>query len=83
MHGFQRLPIRQSSGRVTDENGNPLAGATVNLTGVPTATTTTRRKWRLHIWVADGRQQLHSFCRSHWLYFQFRSGEQSPKECET
>ena len=28
-------------GRVTDENGNPLAGATVNLTGVPTATTTT------------------------------------------
>jgi hypothetical protein len=28
-------------GRVTDENGNPLSGATVNLTGVPTATTTT------------------------------------------
>ena len=28
-------------GRVSDENGNPLAGATVNLTGVPTATTTT------------------------------------------
>jgi hypothetical protein len=28
-------------GRVADENGNPLAGATVNLTGVPTATTTT------------------------------------------
>ena len=29
-------------GRVTDENGNPLAGANVNLTGVPTETTTTR-----------------------------------------
>ena len=28
-------------GRVLDENGNPLVGATVNLTGVPTATTTT------------------------------------------
>ena len=28
-------------GRVSDENGNPLPGATVNLTGVPTATTTT------------------------------------------
>ena len=28
-------------GRVSDENGNPLVGATVNLTGVPTATTTT------------------------------------------
>ena len=28
-------------GRVSDENGNPLQGATVNLTGVPTATTTT------------------------------------------
>jgi Calx-beta domain/Carboxypeptidase regulatory-like domain/Beta-propeller repeat len=28
-------------GRVSDENGNPLSGAVVNLTGVPTATTTT------------------------------------------
>jgi len=28
-------------GRVNDENGSPLVGATVNLTGVPTATTTT------------------------------------------
>lgn len=28
-------------GRVSDENGNSLSGATVNLTGVPTATTTT------------------------------------------
>jgi Calx-beta domain/Carboxypeptidase regulatory-like domain/Beta-propeller repeat/Domain of unknown function (DUF4214) len=28
-------------GRVSDENGNPLQGATVNLTGVPTATTST------------------------------------------
>ncbi len=28
-------------GRVSDENGNPLPGATVNLTGVPTATTMT------------------------------------------
>ncbi len=28
-------------GRVSDENGNPLSGATVNLSGVPTATTTT------------------------------------------
>jgi hypothetical protein len=27
-------------GRVSDEDGNPLPGATVNLTGVPTATTT-------------------------------------------
>ncbi|HYU99785.1 MAG TPA: SBBP repeat-containing protein [Pyrinomonadaceae bacterium] len=31
-------------GRVNDENGNPLPGATVNLTGVPTATTTTDAK---------------------------------------
>lgn len=28
-------------GRVSDKNGNPLPGATVNLTGVPSATTTT------------------------------------------
>jgi len=28
-------------GRVLDENGNPIAGAAVNLTGVPSATTTT------------------------------------------
>lgn len=28
-------------GRVTDENGNPISGATINLTGVPSATVTT------------------------------------------
>jgi Carboxypeptidase regulatory-like domain/Calx-beta domain/Beta-propeller repeat len=28
-------------GRVSDENGNPMAGATVNLAGTPSATTTT------------------------------------------
>ena len=70
-------------GRVVDENGNPLVGATVNLTWRSVRDDNDRREWWLHVWATDGRQQLHGFSRRPELHICFRGGEQSPKERET